>query len=523
MRKLIRLSINVDGDSNFQRILVLPIADDESKKIVSDCGCNAKDALDPLYEKIAKESSKQLMDFVFTLSNTPVELIVSDDETEEEIYSDDGFTIVPTYSVMSMDEINENYPDDDDKEAKEEQENYLKGTKHNSNGLFISDGFSKAWDGLINDTVSCASFVPTVIKESLKSSGAKSALLAGESEICSSTITFKIELKDDEEFDVDKLDFVNFDESYEDYSPVLNNLLENDMVSMNAIIYDGKMYFAGHNDFDYGEKNGDSYFDFVNEEIESEEPNIKINKPVKTQKYKTPDDWPKEAHEFLKKKIAQKDGWSLSDEDEELIQKVASQFDIDPDLYLFEAKALWREDRKERNIKSKSDDKAREIKRFLEEFRQQFDKYSKGYQYNDFEKCLLKAKTIYKDEPTVQATLKEIEAIKEKRHEEALQKENQSLHNSIYREQAKLKADAEAMRLKTQMLKDEAEYKKLKAEKDKRDAEEREARRIRQKQINEENMRKLKENWPIIKKCLIGFVIFAVTVFLLLLFFGPNR
>ena len=87
----------------------------------------------------------------------------------------------------------------------------------------------------------------------------------------------------------------------------------------------------------------------------------------------------------------------------------------------------------------------------------------------------------------------------------------------------KLKADAEAMRLKTQMLKDEAEYKKLKAEKDKRDAEEREARRIRQKQINEENMRKLKENWPIIKKCLIGFVIFAVTVFLLLLFFGPNR
>ena len=192
MSKLINLSFNVDGDSNFQRILVLPITDDQSKKIVGDCGCNAKDAFDPLYEKIAKESSKQLMDFVFTLSNTPVELIVSDDETEEEIYSDDEFTIEPKYSVMSMDEINENYPDDDDKEAKEEQENYLKRTKHDSNGLFISGGFSKAWDGLINNTVSCASFVPIVIKESLKASGAKSALLAGESEVCSSTITFKI-------------------------------------------------------------------------------------------------------------------------------------------------------------------------------------------------------------------------------------------------------------------------------------------------------------------------------------------
>ena len=516
MSKLIRLSFNVDGDSNFQRILVLPITDDKSKKIVSDCGCNAEEALNPLYEKIAKESSKQLMDFVFTLSNTPVELIVSDDETEEEIYSDDEFTIEPTYGVMSMDEINENYPDDDDKEAKEEQENYLKRTKHDSNGLFISGGFSKAWDGLINNTVSCASFVPIVIKESLKASGAKSALLAGESEVCSSTITFKIELKDDEEFDVDKLDFINFDESYDDYSPVLNNLLENDMVSMNAIIYDGKMYFAGHNDFDYDENNGNSYYDFVNEDIESEEPNIEINAPVNVPKYKSPDEWPKEAHEFLKKKIVEKDGWSLSEKDEKLIQKVALQFDIDPDLYLFEAKALWEKDRKRRNEK-------RDIERFLGQLREGFRKYTKGYDCDKFQILLVEAKTKYKDEPTVQETLKEIEAINEKHHEEALQKENQSLHKSIYREQMKLKADAEAMRLKTQMLKDEAEYKKLKEEKDKRDAEEREARLIRQKQINEENMRKLKENWPIIKKCLIGFVIFAVTVFLLLLFFGPNR
>ena len=96
MSKLIRLSFNVDGDSNFQRIIVLPIADNESKKIVSKCDCDAEKAIDPLYEKIANESSEQLMDFVFTVSDTPTDFIVSDDETEDEIYSDDEFNIVPS-------------------------------------------------------------------------------------------------------------------------------------------------------------------------------------------------------------------------------------------------------------------------------------------------------------------------------------------------------------------------------------------------------------------------------------------
>ena len=522
MSKLIRLSFNVDGESNFQRILVLPITDDESKKIVSDSGCNAEDSFNPLYEKIANESSKQMMDFVFALSNTPIDLIVSDNETEEEIYSDDEFTIEPTYGVMSMDEINENYPDDDDKETKEEQEKYLKGTMHDSNGLYISEGFSKAWEGLINNTVSCSSFVPAVIKESLKTSGAKSALLAGESEVCSSTITFKIELKDGEEFDVDKLEFINFDESYDDYSHVLNKLLENDMVSMNAIIYDGKMYFAGHNDFDCDENNGDSYYDFVNEDIESETPNIKIDVPLKKEKYKNSEEWPKEAHEFLQKLIEKKGFCSLYNEDIELIRKFAIKYEINPDEFQFEAESLWKKAEKNRDKERQIKSKNREIEEFLEDFRIQYSKYSKGYAANNYEKCLIKAKTIYKDNPVVQATLKEMEALTINKATEKVDEEYYRKQKEIELNQAELKAEAEAIRTKKQMLKDEAEYHALKKEKEERDAIEREERLAKARKQQEENLRQLKEHWPIIKKVLIAFAVLLIITFVLLLLFGPN-
>ena len=546
MSKLIRLSFNVDGDSNFQRIIVLPIADNESKKIVSKCDCDAEKAIDPLYEKIANESSEQLMDFVFTVSDTPTDFIVSDDETEDEIYSDDEFNIVPSRGIMSMDEISDNYPDEEDKEEKEAQEKYLKGTKLVANDLHIAKGFSKAWEGLINNSVSSSTFAPTLLKESLKASGAKAALLVGESEISSSTITFKIKLEDDEEFDVEKLDFINFDDSYDDYSPVLNNLLERDMVSMNAIIYDGKMYFAGHNDFDCDENNGDTCCDFVNEDIESENPNVEINESANVQNYRTPDDWPKEAHEFLRKKIEQKGGSYFYDEDEKQIRKCAIKFGINPDDFVFEAKFLWEKNDKER-------DQKRDKVNFIRNLREEYNKKIKSNVNHDFQEYLLRAKTEYKDDPEVQLVVKEIENSFAEKKENERKRILDDLHikqqQEIVKMQAeadkmrieaqakadkmriealaeagteKAQAEADAMRLKVQMLKDEAEYIKLKEEKNKRDKEERERKLKEAKERQEEKLRELKKNWPIIKKCLIGFFIFVVVLLTLLLLFGQK-
>ena len=83
MSKLIRLSFNVDGESNFQRILVLPITDDESKKIVSDSGCNAEDSFNPLYEKIAMMNTVKTICNLEDVTPLPIRPILVDRDLKD--------------------------------------------------------------------------------------------------------------------------------------------------------------------------------------------------------------------------------------------------------------------------------------------------------------------------------------------------------------------------------------------------------------------------------------------------------
>ena len=81
------------------------------------------------------------------------------------------------------------------------------------------------------------------------------------------TVSFYINLPEGENFDPDKLDFLNIGEDYDAYSKVLQELLE-DVILLNAIIYDGKIYFAGHDDIDIlGSSDFDPIFDYVDENI----------------------------------------------------------------------------------------------------------------------------------------------------------------------------------------------------------------------------------------------------------------
>ena len=122
----------------------------------------------------------------------------------------------------------------------------------------------------------------------------------------------------------------------------------------------------------------------------------------------------------------------------------------------------------------------------------------------------------------VQATLKEMEALTINKATEKVDEEYYRKQKEIELNQAELKAEAEAIRTKKQMLKDEAEYHALKKEKEERDAIEREERLAKARKQQEENLRQLKEHWPIIKKVLIAFAVLLIITFVLLLLFGPN-
>ena len=249
---------------------MLPIGDEESKEIIDSNNGDAEESMQPLYDKVWREDGGQLMEFMFDNAYDEVSLLVTDDETEETIYEDD-YELCPTYGLMSVGEADEEYSDrEDDEDRLEDYKQFMKylNTNCQADELYISKGLSKAWDAPKTNDVGEGGFVPFAMKEALAAAEASTALLYGESEIEGSTITFYVEIPDGEDFDPAKLDFINVDTDYEDYSSVFG-MLECDIVLMNAIIYDGKMYFAGHDNIDLGDEGCEQSYDIVNKKLES--------------------------------------------------------------------------------------------------------------------------------------------------------------------------------------------------------------------------------------------------------------
>jgi hypothetical protein len=109
----------------------------------------------------------------------------------------------------------------------------------------------------------------------LSAADAKNALLMGIEESELVTVSFYINLPEGENFDPAKLDFINIDEDYDAYSKVLQELLARDLILLNAIIYDGKIYFAGHDEIDILDVSDEEpIFDYVDENIAKKKMNF---------------------------------------------------------------------------------------------------------------------------------------------------------------------------------------------------------------------------------------------------------
>lgn len=260
--RTIRVALTRPG---IKRITMLPL-DNEGVEIMKKHGNDAEEAYSDIYDKVWSKDSGQLMDFVFEYTYREYELYVVDAETEEVIYEDDSFVPDTNCGVMSYSQAETDL--DDDEEAFSEQVKYLR-SECQTNELYLSQGFAKAWNELSEPTTeSAATFVPNFMRYALSAADAKNALLMGIEESDSVTVSFYINLPEGEDFDPDKLDFINIDEDYDAYSKVLQELLARDTILLNAIIYDGKIYFAGHDDIDIFEDSDENpIFDYVDENI----------------------------------------------------------------------------------------------------------------------------------------------------------------------------------------------------------------------------------------------------------------
>lgn len=272
----VRVSFNINGDEGFTRITMYPLIGKECQQALKN-GVEhdrrtgalevSQNSIDKLSELLTEKNEQLPLEFLFAHVCTPTELIVTDEESDEEIYNDE-YEIDPRYGIMSMDEAVDNY--EDDEEELEKYKKYLTDTVHIPDNNYISIGIAKTWDKLPDSFIQGEGFVSSVIGETLKvASEDDIALLHGETGLSDSTITFNMEIED--EFDPDKLDFINFDAEYGDVSSVLQETIAADFVSMNAIIYDGKMYFAQPQDMDFGDNEGDDYYDIVNHHLEGDQ------------------------------------------------------------------------------------------------------------------------------------------------------------------------------------------------------------------------------------------------------------
>ena len=264
-----RIYITIDfepGVSSMKRINVLPLIDKECAQIVVDNQNSPGDMVSQLWEKEWGNDVKSAADFRFAHSYSETELYVSDSQREE-IYSDEEFKLDPTYCAISV----EDYADDNDEEDTETYKTYLVNSIKGIVPETPRDrSIVSAVEDLINNSVSEDTFVPTMIKHVMENANAELAVLHGEDDISMCNVTFYVDLPQGEDFDPKKLDFISFDAEYVENAGVLKNTIEGDYVSMDAIIYDGKMYFCKEEDIDDlspelgGMDRGENYYQMTN-------------------------------------------------------------------------------------------------------------------------------------------------------------------------------------------------------------------------------------------------------------------
>ena len=253
------------------RLISLQTLCEDDMEVVDENGASVE-----TYEHLEDHGSGEWVNLAFVPSGCCVELNVTnpdadadaDDDDEYRLYSDDEFEVCPSYGMMNMQEAKENY--EDDSASIERYTAYLDVEMGEDHDRLTNKGLKIAWERLKTNEVNCENFVPAVMQYVMSEEGGDKAFLRG-LQVEDITMVFNINIPEGEEFDPSKLDFINIDTEYDDNSEVLSELLAADMILLNAIIYDGKMYFADGYEDVTEDSWGDAeyYYDIVDEDIAS--------------------------------------------------------------------------------------------------------------------------------------------------------------------------------------------------------------------------------------------------------------
>lgn len=253
------------------KLISLQTLCEDDMEVVDENGASVE-----TYEHLVDHGSGEWVNLAFVPSGCCVELNVTnpdaddddDDDDEYRLYSDDEFEVCPNYGMMNIEEAKENY--EDDSASIEKYTAYLDVEMGEDHDRLTNKGLKIAWERLKTNEVNCENFVPAVMQYVMSEEGGDKAFLRG-LQVEDITMVFNINIPEGEEFDPSKLDFINIDTEYDDNSEVLSELLAADMILLNAIIYDGKMYFADGYEDVTEDSWGDAeyYYDIVDEDIAS--------------------------------------------------------------------------------------------------------------------------------------------------------------------------------------------------------------------------------------------------------------
>ena len=241
--------------STMRQINVLPYIDKECAQIAEDNQESLANMVSQLWKKEWERKKVNGVEsaavFRFAYSCAEVELYVSDHKCNT-IYEDEFFLLAPNYEAMSVEEYADNYAEDEGEEGVEKYKAYLVNSIKDIKAENPRDrSIVRAMEGLIDNSVSEETFVPTMIKHTIENANAEKAVLHGQDGISMSSVTFYVDLPQGENFDPKKLDFISFDEDYAEKAVVLNKIIgDGHFVSLDAILYDGKMYFCKEEDID---------------------------------------------------------------------------------------------------------------------------------------------------------------------------------------------------------------------------------------------------------------------------------
>ena len=266
-------------NTSFKRVKMMPMETGTAEGMIDDAhdmNCSpsetgdwlpyllGREEIDEMFDEANMRNENVPLNFVFADAYREVELTAFDEETGESLYSNCEYEIDPLTNVMNLEDAEEFF--EDEPEELEEYKQFLNAKMTDTDSI-VGQSIKKVWGELIENGRRGSDLIPYMMREALAAIAGEAALLHGETEMTASSVTFRIQIPENEEFDVNKLRFLNVDAGGYD-SALLNNMLANDACLMNAIIYDGKMYFAQDYDINMGDCEGEELFEIVTDYIE---------------------------------------------------------------------------------------------------------------------------------------------------------------------------------------------------------------------------------------------------------------